>query len=542
MEQGQREQRGRGEDPDPRVERDCGSGCAVDDHRLTTAGRFADEAFAEPKPPCVARCEARARAQLQSVLPLVVLVERERAIAGLVGEDSQHLRARARRPCLVGQREHHARPDTVDPRGDLELPVLALHGRLGGLAGADVAYEPCEEPPILEPHLADREIERHARPVLADADDLATSADDLGAAGLLVALQMAVVRAAIRLRHQELDVLAQDLRGRIAEDRLRASAERGEGALLVDHHHTVEHRVEHRVGARLQAGPLGCGALGLGDVPHDGRRTDHPRIDVHDRRDRDRSLEGRAVAACANRLEVLDSLATPDARQELGLLTVAVGRYEPRHRLADDLPRRGPKQALRGGVPARDDPVERLADDRVVGGGDDARRPRLHLARPADLRDVFDPMDDADQRAARVEDWCVDQAPVALLEAAALGRRPTNVVLLDRHRVRPARRADLIEGGAQAPAGLGRSRIVRVLGKDVEHASPEHARALRHRRAQVRVADAEDGVVEREDEVAARGGLEEQPEVRVVARGAGRLEISHSRKPADFIRYPRIRS
>ena len=68
-------------------------------------------------------------------------------------------------------------------------------------------------------------------------------------------------------------------------------------------------------------------------------------------------------------------------RQHVRLLVNTVRREQHQHRLPDSLGRRVAEDALRAGIPARDDPVECLADDGVVGGRHDRRQSRLRRLR-----------------------------------------------------------------------------------------------------------------------------------------------------------------
>ncbi len=100
-----------------------------------------------------------------------------------------------------------------------------------------------------------------------------------------------------------------------------------------------------------------------------------------------------------------------------------------------------------------------------------------------------------------------------LLEAAALGLGPANVILLQGHRVRDARLADAIERGAEVPRAGGR-RVIGVVGEDLEEPSSDNLVPLRHRRFQVRVVRRDDRQVWRKDEEEPRRRLEDGTEVR----------------------------
>ena len=85
---------------------------------------------------------------------------------------------------------------------------------------------PGEEASAVEPELADGEVHRERRSRPCAGPDLAADADDLRLPGAQVVCDVAVVPAAVRLGHEHVDVLAQDLGGRIAEDLLRGRVER----------------------------------------------------------------------------------------------------------------------------------------------------------------------------------------------------------------------------------------------------------------------------------------------------------------------------
>src|SRR5690348_16150024 len=107
--------------------------------------------------------------------------------------------------------------------------------------------------------------------------------------------------------------------------------------------------------------------IALADVPRDlGCADDTPRAVAHGR-DGERYADLLAAARDARRLIVLDALATSEPSDDLGLLAVQLARNERQNRFADDLLRGVPEEAFRGRVPRRDDAVERLADDRVIG-------------------------------------------------------------------------------------------------------------------------------------------------------------------------------
>ncbi len=114
------------------------------------------------------------------------------------------------------------------------------------------------------------------------------------------------------------------------------------------------------------------GALALGYIARNLRSTDDLSVNVVDRRDRGRDLDPASVFRDPDGLEVIDPFAPCQPSQNLPLLVSPLRRNEHLHRLTDCLQCRESKQLLRAGIPAGDDSFQRLADDGVVGGFDDA--------------------------------------------------------------------------------------------------------------------------------------------------------------------------
>ena len=71
-----------------------------------------------------------------------------------------------------------------------------------------------------------------------------------------------------------------------------------------------------------------------------------------------------------------DPVTGPDAGEHGGLFVLMIRRDQHEERLADCLRRSVAGDALGSVVPRGDGAVERLADDRVVGGLDDRRQQR----------------------------------------------------------------------------------------------------------------------------------------------------------------------
>jgi hypothetical protein len=136
------------------------------------------------------------------------------------------------------------------------------------------------------------------------------------------------------------------------------------------------------------------------------------------------------------------------------------------------------------------------------------------------LGHVLHAMDDVRDALVVAEHGAVEGAPVALLEATALLRGTPDVVLLNGHPIRCPRRERSAERGTEVP-GPGGFGIVGIVGEHIEECPTDDVFALRHRRAQVRLAHGDDGEIGREHQVAARRRLEERLEVGLRHRAAG---------------------
>jgi len=97
--------------------------------------------------------------------------------------------------------------------------------------------------------------------VLAPADHHPVDADDALLAGGEVAVDVAVMLAAIGLGHQQADVAAERLLFRIAELAHGGLVEGGDGAVLVDHHRGVRGGVEEDAKMRLACIERGFGLV-----------------------------------------------------------------------------------------------------------------------------------------------------------------------------------------------------------------------------------------------------------------------------------------
>ena len=124
-------------------------------------------------------------------------------------------------------------------------------------------------------------------------------------------------------------------------------------------------------------------------------------LGVADGRDGERDVDDRAVLPPPLRLVVVHLLAAADPAENLRHVLDQLGRHEHRDVLADDLLGRVAEDSLGPLVPARDDAVEVLRDDDVVGRLDDGREPLVQQLGPPLLGDVAEDQDDAARRGPR---------------------------------------------------------------------------------------------------------------------------------------------
>ena len=123
------------------------------------------------------------------------------------------------------------------------------------------------------------------------------------------------------------------------------------------------------------------GLFARGDVAHDFRCADDLSIRIAYRRRAQRNIDPTAVFAHAHRFVMLDTLALPQLTEYEVLFAVKLDRNDFPDRLTDHLFSAVTEDALRALVPARDDALERLADDAVVRALHDRREPRLRIER-----------------------------------------------------------------------------------------------------------------------------------------------------------------
>ena len=139
----------------------------------------------------------------------------------------------------------------------------------------------------------------------------------------------------------------------------------------------LEERLELGVGGGRvgQQPPLALVGPPLeGDVADDLGRAHDVALVVLYRRDGERHQDAPAVLADALGLEVIDPLPRLERGDDVVLLREAIRRNDQRDVAPDGLRRRVAEHPLGGVIPALDGPVQRLADDGVVGRLHDRRQ------------------------------------------------------------------------------------------------------------------------------------------------------------------------
>ena len=106
--------------------------------------------------------------------------------------------------------------------------------------------------------------------------------------------------------------------------------------------------------------------LALGDIPGDFGSADDPSIGILERRYRQRNIDQTSVLAATDGIVMINALTAAHALDDFWFFINAICRDQDRDRLADDLFRLIAEQPLGTAIPACDDAVEVLADNRVV--------------------------------------------------------------------------------------------------------------------------------------------------------------------------------
>jgi len=198
---------------------------------------------------------------------------------------------------------------------------------------------------------------------------------------------------AVRIAHQDTDVLAPQLRRPVPEHRQRGGIDHLDRPPLVDGDDAVDRRIENR--AHERAVVLLAPAqdfrvlLELADVLRDRGEARGLALLVGQEAQRDQHGIGDAALRDPELLDVPDIVPAEAARPELGGGRLTVRRQQRLDRLADELLARPAVDALGLAVQVDHHTGEVLDDDRV-------RRVPEHLRQPEELR--LRPLADLPQR------------------------------------------------------------------------------------------------------------------------------------------------
>ncbi len=155
----------------------------------------------------------------------------------------QHLAVAANRAEQGVEIMRHTAGQPADGFHLLGLADLGLQPQALG----DVVQHPQEEHFVAVADFAHRELQGEGRAVAAPAFDLPADADDSRLAGRQVAREVAVVLRLPGRRHEDLDVLFQQLLGGITEHLLDRRIDQLDDAGGIDEHDAVENGIEHRL-------------------------------------------------------------------------------------------------------------------------------------------------------------------------------------------------------------------------------------------------------------------------------------------------------
>ena len=153
-----------------------------------------------------------------------------------------------------------------DAAGELAhgLHLLGLDQLLfGALAVGEVMNDADEDGFAVLLGLADRQVHRKGRAVLAPALNFPADADDLAFAGPVEIVDVAVMLFAVVPRHQHLDVVADDLAGGVFEQPLAGRVEHHHVAAGIDQDDAVDRGIDHgaQPGGALAQGTVGAMAF-----------------------------------------------------------------------------------------------------------------------------------------------------------------------------------------------------------------------------------------------------------------------------------------
>ena len=268
---------------------------------------------------------------------LEIVRDRRQGLVDFVGECRSHL-------------AECSKPRHVD-----EFGLQLLQACLGLLPLRQIPDEAGEVADASRAHLAHGQLHGKGRPVLAQSDNHAPDPDDPPLARAAVALHVGVVLLAIGRRHEELDVLADDLIRQVAEEPHGGGAERLDPRFLVDHHHGIGHRLQD--GSQMGfAGPQGfLGADPLANVAGDHGKAALAEVGAGNGSDRHSRHECRAVLANAKPLRLVASVVA--CRLEIPVEAArvsAVPQIQDGCRTPERVACAPPEDFLGAPVPARD--------------------------------------------------------------------------------------------------------------------------------------------------------------------------------------------
>ena len=167
--------------------------------------------------------------------------------------------------------------------------------------------------------------------------------------------------------------LADDLLGGIAEEALRPFVPAGDDAVEVLADDGVVRRADNGGEKYVRPGL----APGIGDVAGDLGPADDQTLGIPEGGNRHRDIDQAPILSPPLGFRALDANPVTDLVQDFRLLLLPARRDQHQDRAADRLVAAIAEDPLRRLVPARDGPVQVLADNRIVGRVDDSRQERF---------------------------------------------------------------------------------------------------------------------------------------------------------------------
>jgi len=131
------------------------------------------------------------------------------------------------------------RADRAQPRGVRQIGLQRLKFGFRLLLFGQIDDETGEIMLITNFCLPDFQLQREGRAILLASDDGPADADNSLLTGLQIAPYIIVVRVPIGGRHQDFDIVADDLFLRIAKHLFGGCAERADQAVFINHHHRI---------------------------------------------------------------------------------------------------------------------------------------------------------------------------------------------------------------------------------------------------------------------------------------------------------------